>query len=697
MTTAVKTKKKKHRRSGFIDQPKWFTNKTLQGWGIFLMAFLLYSNTIPHDYTQDDAIVITDNTFTQQGISGIPGILTNDTFFGFFNDPSKANLVSGGRYRPLTLVMFALEREFFGQSPVVGHLINALLYGLTGVYLFWLFLKFFPPRKRPGFGHWVALTATLLFIAHPLHTEAVANIKGRDEVATLLFSVAALYYSFVGYRKKQWFWMIISGILFLLALLSKENAITFLAIVPLSFYFFTKATPTKIIVQTLPFAIAACLFLVIRSSVLDTSLDAPVSRELMNNPFLKWNGSSYEDFNGAEKIATITYTLGKYLQLLVFPHPLTHDYYPRHVGVMSILNWRVILSLLIHLGLLVYALFRLPGRDPISFCILFYLLTLSIVSNILFPIGTNMSERFLFMPSVAFCLAIPILLYRHFEGRSMKNFAGLTPYFGLIGLVFLLFSAKTVSRNFTWKDNFKLFTTDIQTSPRSAKLRNAVGGELLTQALKVEDDVQKQAMIAEAIGHLNEAIQIHPLYKNAYLLLGNAHSYLDRHQEAIQFYTQALNIDPDYRDAVLNQAITYMNMKEPEKSLENIERLTRSYPLDRQYQDYLAMAYRDLGRKYGEQQNDLQNALVYLNKAFEINPKDYETLRLLGVAMGMQGRTSEALSYFEQALEVAPSNADALYNLGTAHYNAGNQQKGDEFRQRALQLDPEVAKKMGGQ
>ncbi len=233
----TKSTKKRKVQKCLINQPAWLTNNKVHNWVLFLMGVLLYANTFTHDFAQDDAIVITDNMFTQQGISGIPGILTKDTFFGFFKDENKANLVAGGRYRPLTLVLFALEYELFGENPTVNHIVNALLYGLTGVFLYLLLLQFFPKKKDETKSFWIALAGSLLFIAHPIHTEAVANIKGRDEIMTLLLSLMALFYAFRAYRTKRLGLSVLAGVLFFLALLAKENAITFLAVVPLAFTF----------------------------------------------------------------------------------------------------------------------------------------------------------------------------------------------------------------------------------------------------------------------------------------------------------------------------------------------------------------------------------------------------------------------------------------------------------------------------
>ena len=121
--------------------PTFINNSKLHCWILLAFSFVLYANTLFHSYTQDDAIVIYDNMYTQQGIQGIPGILQYDTFKGFFKVEGKDKLVSGGRYRPLTLVQFAIGQSLFGDSPRLGHIMNIFWYGLTCVILYLLLLK----------------------------------------------------------------------------------------------------------------------------------------------------------------------------------------------------------------------------------------------------------------------------------------------------------------------------------------------------------------------------------------------------------------------------------------------------------------------------------------------------------------------------------------------------------------------------
>ena len=129
------------------DTPVGFWHNTrLHAWLIFAISFLLYANTLTHNFCQDDSIVITENMFTTEGVSGFGGILGKDTFYGFFKEEGKAALVAGGRYRPFTLLMFAFEYQLFGKNPFVGHLINVLLFGLMCVLIYFLMLKLLKNR-----------------------------------------------------------------------------------------------------------------------------------------------------------------------------------------------------------------------------------------------------------------------------------------------------------------------------------------------------------------------------------------------------------------------------------------------------------------------------------------------------------------------------------------------------------------------
>jgi Flp pilus assembly protein TadD len=106
------------------------------------------------------------------------------------------------------------------------------------------------------------------------------------------------------------------------------------------------------------------------------------------------------------------------------------------------------------------------------------------------------------------------------------------------------------------------------------------------------------------------------------------------------------------------------------------------------------IAYRDGGRYFGEKKNDLNAALSYLQQAYNLNPKDYETVRLLAVSNGMGGKKNEAIKYFEEAVKLRPNEAFAYYNLGNAYYINGDEESGQFNHNKAIQLDPSLQEKI---
>jgi tetratricopeptide (TPR) repeat protein len=634
--------------------PPFLLNLKLQSILLFVFAFLLYANTLNHEFVLDDAIVISDNMYTQEGVQGIPGILSKDTFYGFFKEEGKDVLVSGGRYRPLTLVMFATVYQIAGPSTFAFHLLTVLLYAFTCLVLYRTLHTLFKPRLGDEQAALLSWIAALIFTAHPVHTEVVANIKGCDEIVTLLGSLSTLWLVLKAIDTKEMKWAWISGLVFFLACMSKENAATFVVVAPLAVWFFRPDAlggSTKGLTRyAMPLWVGFLVFFIIRGTILNWKFgDAPM--EFMNNPFLKIENGMWVAASFAEKFATVLWTLMKYIQLLLVPHPLTHDYYPRYIPLMSFGNGVVLLSLAVHLGLAWYAIKGITKRDPVRFGILYYLLTLSIVSNLVFPIGTLMGERFLFMPSVGFAIVFAALVLRFIKNTQTALI--------LTGIVAGLFAFKTVLRNPVWHDNETLFFADAATSSNSAKLQNACGGIRFDQAKKAPQGAERNRLFEEAFKYADQALDIYPTYKDALLTRGGSNLYLGRYDAAVA----------DYREA------------------------RRIAAKDPKMVQYLAIALRESGQYYGEKKQDMATAMKLLNESWSLNDQDAGTARLLGVANGMQQKSAEALKWFQKAAELAPEEASIHFDLGTTYYFMGDAVNGKKSYDRAIELDSSYAER----
>ncbi|MDG2448341.1 MAG: tetratricopeptide repeat protein [Saprospiraceae bacterium] len=612
-------------------------------WFVFGCIILLYANTLGHEFTQDDAITIYKNQFTKQGLSGISDIFTKDTFYGFFGG-DKSDLVSGGRYRPLTLAYFAILWEIFGENPLPFHISSILMYGILCVILYHFFLKLIVFKKKSK-NILLSTISTLTFAAHPIHTEVVANVKGLDEIWSLGFGLLSTILVLKFIDKKKFNYLLCSAFCLISGILAKENAITFLGIIPLTILFFRKtnwSVKWKIVAMLI---ISLSIYLAIRISVIGFTFGNP-PLEMMNNPFMKMIDGVYYPFTTSEKWATIIYGLGRYVGLLFFPHPLTHDYYPRHFNVMTFADIKVILALILNVMIISFGIVDFRKKTIVSYSSIFYLITIALTCNVIFPIGTHLSERFLFTPSIAFALLIGLSFTVFSHKWNVKWILSIWV------ILIILFSIKTIERNWVWKSDYSLFTTDVHTSPNSAKVQNAAGGAMITKASEITNKEEQKALRTQAKIHLKRALEIHPSYKNAHLLLGNAHFGLDEFDEAIISFEKAIQLDYAYKAA----------------------------------NDNLVLAYREGARYEGAQKGNILKAIQYLFKADVLEPGNYETISLLGIAHGNNSEHIKALDYFKKALNLQPNNAQAHLNLANVYLNVGNQQLSHYHRQQAALL-----------
>jgi hypothetical protein len=437
---------------------------------ILLFTTGIYFNTLWNKYAIDDTLVLTDNKFTLQGFGGIKDLMTHDAFVGFFGERGS-ELVSGGRYRPLSIVTLAVEVELTGGlNPGISHGVNILLFALTCLLLYYLLSYLLPQPKDSPFYLSISFIATMLYAGHPIHTEAVANIKGRDEIMGMLFSILAMIAAVRSVKTGNYLHLIWGVICFFLGLLSKENAITFMAVIPLTFYFFTHAKAKDYIITMGLYIVPVAVFLFLRSTYTKAGFTAE-SPEILNNPFAYLP----KDTGGfIQRYSTIIYTFILYFKLLIFPHPLTHDYYYNQVPFISATHPGFILSLIINGALLVWAILGLRKKALTSYAILYYFITFSIVSNLFFTVGILMNERFVYMCSLGFCLLLAYGLVKAQHQFKLSN----TVLTGILSVILLLYSVKTISRNMIWVDNLTLFIMDSKVSDNSSKVQMSAGGDL---------------------------------------------------------------------------------------------------------------------------------------------------------------------------------------------------------------------------
>jgi hypothetical protein len=185
-----------------------------------VLSFGIYSGTIGHGYNMDDTLVTQGHRLTSKGFSAIGQILTSP----YYEDEMGYSY----EYRPITHLSFAIEHGLFGERAEISHLLNVLIHSLT-VCIVLLVCRSMYPLGSLLF----PLLAALMFAVHPMHTEAVASIKNRDELLALLFSLLTLFYairSLNGGSVANW---LLIPLFLNLSLLSKASSANFLLMIPM--------------------------------------------------------------------------------------------------------------------------------------------------------------------------------------------------------------------------------------------------------------------------------------------------------------------------------------------------------------------------------------------------------------------------------------------------------------------------------
>ncbi len=673
--------------SNSASSSKWLKWQSL---AIFLTVFVLYANTLGNSYALDDMIVLTKNTFTKQGIAGIDDIMTTDAFEGFFGQ--NFAFVVGGRYRPLSIATFAVEYELFGlDHPWIYHLNNIILYGLTCVLILLTLQKLFK-AKFDGDSPWLTIPfiATLIFAAHPIHTEAVANIKGRDEIMGMLGSIATLYLCIRYFETSKILYLLLALPVFVLAILSKENAITFLAVIPLAYYFFyAKKDFAKGTIVAGTLAAAVGLYFVIRTTYLSAPSISGKTYEILNDPF------AFSSL--ADRLATVAFTFGKYLQLLIFPHPLTHDYYPWQVPIYTWGDWQALLPTVFFLGVGAYTVYGTIKRDPIAFGVLYFFITISIVSNVLFSVGIAMNERFVFMPSLGFAIIAAILLVKITNYLKTKNWTygkvlNAKALMIVLGVLMVGYSVKTISRNPVWKNDFTLFGNDVKLSPNSAKVANAWGGELYTASDTAGTPARAKEYLDKAEASLRHALDIYPQYSNAWLLLGNvAYKKNNDYKTAKEYYLKAKEFNPNSFDAHFNLAIAYRDLNMFKDALLYLDMALDLKPEKAEtVRQNRGEVYYRWGKYAGQTQNNLTLAVEKIQEAIKINPQAVYYYEDLGVAYGLMGDYQKAINTCEAGLKIDPKYKPFYQNLVNSYVALGQEAKAQEYADRLNQLNAQT-------
>jgi tetratricopeptide (TPR) repeat protein len=445
---------------------------------------------------------------------------------------------------------FALSWRAFGEQVAGHHAVNLSIH-LANALLVWQLARLLwrtpalAASRLAPLADRIALLAALLFVSHPLQTQAVTYIVQRYASLAALFFLAsvcawlAFRLSPPGRRARGWYLAFLAGAV--AAGWTKQNALVLpIAVAAVEWTFFEAPLRRRALLLS-PFLVAAAAGLVLALATgmdlarLDglTRIDTPLAR--------------------SDYLLTQLRVVASYLRLLVLPlgQNLDHD-----VAIStSLAEAAVLASLALHLALLggaAYAIVRASRRDPAwrlaGFGVVWFYVALLVESSV-FPIVDVMYEHRVYLPSVGIFLLAATAL------AALPGLASPRAWRGAALALVAVLVALTVARNRVWRDDLSLWADSVEKSPNKARAVNNLG-----VALSVRSDYRAAAALFE------RAARLDPDYSKAWFNLGTARHRLGDYEGAIAPYETFLAAAPDYPEVYANLSDCYFRTWRPEKA-----------------------------------------------------------------------------------------------------------------------------------
>lgn len=489
---------------------------------IAALAYLAFGNSLWNGFVFDDVPIIQENVAIRR-LSNLRAIFGA----GYWPGPDMEE----PHYRPLVIFSYAFNYAVAGLRPFTYHLVNVLLHAGNSALVYCLFVALFKARG-------VALGAAAAFALHPIHTEAVANVVGRAELLANAFVLLSWWW----YLKwddapapAKARWLVASLAVFTLALFTKEHAVVLPGLLVLTGLFRAseRGLPlARTIREQCRAAYAWYLpplagYLLVRFLVLGEVLSSRIS----------WLANPVAHTDLWTRVLTSIKVLGHSLWLLFVPLRLSSDYYYNQIPVSrSIFEPAVLASMFALLATLAIAVLNWRRRPIISMGVGIFAIAILPVSNLLFPIGTIMAERVLYLPSLGFCLVLAFAV----TTLAARPRWGLLAV-GAFGLLLLAYGARTVLRNRDWRGNATLFATAARASPNSTTAHAYLGNVLLDHG-----------DLSGARREFERSLEIYPGYSKALAGVGTVFEKQGKIEEAIQAYRKVEKGKRYYGRARLN-------------------------------------------------------------------------------------------------------------------------------------------------
>ena len=654
---------------------------------ISVLGLIAYSNTFNSPFHFDDIGSIVNNPIVKD--------------LGYFSEPEMAKGLefhNSLKKRYVGYLTFALNYGVHGLNVTGYHVVNLSIHIANAFLVYFLIVLMF---KTPFleisqlriYSRHIAIITALLFVSHPVQTQAVTYIVQRlTSLATMFYLASLLAYvkSRLAVQGPGRYVLYPASLIFAaLAMKTKEIAFTLPLIITLfEFSFFPPALPraaggTKVIRR----AFFLIPLFVIMLAMLFTVIEPgrPLSETLGDIVEVK----VVEKISRHDYMLTESRVLVTYLRLLAFPVRQNLDYdYP---VFNSFFDPQVLLSFLFLSGIFCLAVFLYyrsritdyhsesdvqkpeihasliadPASRLIAFGIFWFFLALSVESSIV-PLHPIYEHR-VYLPSVGVFIAVASLLFLAFDRFRQYRLPLLTALTALI----VVFSATTYARNSVWQSEISLWEDTAGKSPHRARVQNNLGSAYISAG-----------MFDKAEKRLNIALALKPNYAMAHNNLGLLFSATGQNEKALKYQLTAIGLDPEFPGAHYDLGSVYMTMGMPDMAVDHYSAALRLNP-------GYAEAHYEIGTIYCKK-GESDNAVGHYMTAIKLKPGYVEAYNGLGNAYFKKRKLAEALAHYKRALRLRNDYAEAHFNIGVIYLIQGSTELAEEHFYQASVLRPDL-------
>ncbi len=656
---------------------------------IIFVTYLVFYNSLSNEFVFDDESVVVGNASIQT-LSSIPQYFTADEGF---------HKVIGRYYRPIVSASYAIDYSIWGLNPYGFHLTNVIIHIIACLLLFKILSTLF---WRYKYRNLFSLLSVLIFAVHPIHTEAVSWVSGRtDSLVTLFFFASFLFYieftkemehsnkdnSLHRIDKKNYFYLLLSILFYSLGLLTKEMIVTMPVIILLYDFVYKKKDFSyfkKNLINYILFFGITIIYFALRYSLLS---DIPEREN-----YLYFKGKDYSVI-----IGTMIKTVPVYFRLLFAPFPLLYHYNGVIPDAKSVIDSDVIFSILFIAFLIFLSIYFYKKDSIISFCILFFFVSLLPVMNIV-PTMNLMAERFLYFTSFAVIL---LICHLSLVGSSKRDFSILTV--GLCIIIGLL-SYLTYNRNIDWKSNENLYSSAKgvegtvllvnEGNILANKKKYDQAAELYKRAIEIRyNNVlahHNLGLIYLLNGKLDSAqmkfktgISIDSLAPDGYFQMATVYNMQNKRDSAVLMLEKLQAVAPNYKESVS----ILSNLKQGDQT--DINLLPEGFANDEQKNYQIGILQRRSYKYFQEKKFD--EAIKDLEKLISLN-SDSATISgfLNNIAMcySEKGDGENEEKYFLEAINKDSNNQNAVNGLISFYLKKGDTEKAKQYLNMMQTLNP---------